>query len=48
MSNIEIEMGCAQLALGTDVDIHAGALLVQMPVRSLDKRAEYIYHLKAL
>jgi hypothetical protein len=24
MSNLEIEMGCAQLALGTDVGIHAG------------------------
>jgi hypothetical protein len=26
MSNLKIEMGCAQLALGTDVGIHAGAL----------------------
>jgi len=25
MSNLKIEMGCAQLALGTDVGIHAGA-----------------------
>jgi len=25
MSNLEIGMGCAQLALGTDVGIHAGA-----------------------
>jgi hypothetical protein len=25
MSNLEIEMGCAQLALGADVSIHAGA-----------------------
>jgi hypothetical protein len=25
MSNLEIKMGCAQLALGTDVGIHAGA-----------------------
>jgi len=25
MSDLEIEMGCAQLALGTDVGIHAGA-----------------------
>jgi len=48
MSNLEIEMSCAQLALGADVGIHAGALLIQMPIRSLDKRAEYIYHLKAL
>jgi len=26
MSNLKIEMGCAQLALGADVGIHAGAL----------------------
>ena len=26
MSNLKIEMGCAQLALGSDVGIHAGAL----------------------
>jgi len=26
MSNLEIEMGCAQLALGADAGIHAGAL----------------------
>jgi len=26
MGNLEIEMGCAQLAPGTDVSIHAGAL----------------------
>jgi len=26
MSNLKIELGCAQLALGTDVGIHAGAL----------------------
>jgi len=25
MSNLEIEMGCAQLAIGTDAGIHAGA-----------------------
>jgi hypothetical protein len=25
MSNLKIEMGCAQLTLGTDVSIHAGA-----------------------
>ena len=25
MSNLKIEMGCAQLALGADVGIHAGA-----------------------
>ncbi|MCJ7790859.1 MAG: hypothetical protein MUP49_00335 [Dehalococcoidia bacterium] len=25
MSNLEIGMGCAQLALGSDVGIHAGA-----------------------
>ena len=25
MSNLKIEMGCAQLALGTNVGIHAGA-----------------------
>jgi len=25
MSNLEIKMGCAQLALGADVGIHAGA-----------------------
>jgi len=25
MSNLEIEMGCAQLALRADVGIHAGA-----------------------
>jgi len=25
MSNLKIEVGCAQLALGTDVSIHAGA-----------------------
>jgi len=48
MGNLKIEMGCAQLALGTDVGIHAGALLIQMPIRSIDKRAEYIYHLRAL
>jgi hypothetical protein len=27
MSNLEIEMGCAQLALGADVSIHAGAFV---------------------
>jgi hypothetical protein len=48
MSNLKIEMGCAQLALRTDVAIHAGVLLIQMPFRSLDKRAEYVYHLRAL
>jgi len=48
MSNLKIEMGCAQLALGADVGIHAGALLIQMPIRSIDKRAEYVYHLRAL
>jgi len=26
MSNLKIKMGCAQLALGADVGIHAGAL----------------------
>ena len=25
VSNLKIEMGCAQLALGTDIGIHAGA-----------------------
>jgi len=25
MGNLKIEMGCAQLALGTDVGVHAGA-----------------------
>jgi hypothetical protein len=30
MSNLEVEMGCAQLALRADVGIHAGALLNQM------------------
>jgi len=25
MSNLKIEMGCAQLALGADVGVHAGA-----------------------
>jgi len=25
MGNLEIEMGCAQLVLGADVSIHAGA-----------------------
>jgi len=25
MSNLKIEMGCAQLTLGTDIGIHAGA-----------------------
>jgi len=48
MSNLKIEMSCAQLALGADVGIHAGALLIQMPIRSIDKRAEYVYHLRAL
>jgi hypothetical protein len=28
MSNLEIEMGCAQLALGADVGIHAGTFAV--------------------
>ena len=27
MSNLKIEMSCAQLALGTDVGIHAGAFV---------------------
>ena len=27
MSNLKIEMGCAGFALGTDVGIHAGALV---------------------
>jgi len=27
MSNLKIEMGCAQLALRADVGIHAGALV---------------------
>jgi len=48
MGNLEIEMGCAQLALRADVGIYAGALLIQLPIRSIDKRAEYIYHLRAL
>jgi len=34
MSNLKIEMSCAQLTLGTDVGIHAGALLIQMPIRT--------------
>src|SRR3972149_2760726 len=46
VSNLKIEMGCDQLALGADIGIHAGALLIQMPFRSLDKRAEYIYHFR--
>ena len=28
MSNLEIKMGCAQLALGADVGIHAGAFAI--------------------
>jgi hypothetical protein len=27
MSNLKIEMGCAQLTLGADVGIHAGAFV---------------------
>jgi len=46
VNNLKIEMGCAQLALRADIGIHAGALLIQMPFRSLDKRAEYIYHFR--
>jgi len=34
MSNLKIEMRCAQLAFGADVGIHAGALLIQMPIRT--------------
>jgi hypothetical protein len=34
MSNLKIEMRCAQLALGADVAIHAGALLIQMLIRT--------------
>ena len=37
MSNLKIEMGCAQLALGADVGIHAGALVADgCPKNSAD------------
>ena len=31
MSNLEIEMGCAQFAFGSDVGIHAGAFAADGP-----------------
>jgi len=34
MSDLEIEMGCAQLALGADITILAGALFIQILTRT--------------